>query len=167
MKLGATLAVCALLVSAPACKNSSSSSGGGNPKIGDTVTFDDSEWVVIEAKDVGRVLKSNSEFNDEQKKTNGRFIQVHFKVTNKDKKEQIVMDAPKIVDDKGGEYPAIQGESSFVPAKTKSIGLQTLNPSTPAEFWTVIEVTPNAKNLKLEVHGFSLLNEKKDIELGL
>jgi hypothetical protein len=166
--LGAILVLLGALL---ACKGGSSSSSGGSSsstaKLGDTVTFDDSEWVVIEAKDAGKSIKSNSEFNEEKKDTTGRFVQVHYKVTNKGKKEEMLLDRPKIVDDKGREFGPIDMESFYVPAKAKTIGLETLQPSMPKEFWTVIEVPADATKLKFQVHGFSLLGDKKNVDLNL
>ena len=110
--LGAMLVLLGALL---ACKGGSSSSSsttsGGTAKMGEAVTFDDSEWIVIEAKDAGKSLKSNSEFNEEEKKTEGRFIQVHYKVTNKGKKEEMLLDRPKVVDDKGREFGPIDMEA--------------------------------------------------------
>ncbi|HEY1955019.1 MAG TPA: hypothetical protein VGH28_05390 [Polyangiaceae bacterium] len=162
-------AMLVLLVGLVACKGGShgSSSSTGTAKMGETVTFDDSEWIVIEAKDAGKSIKSNSEFNEEEKKTEGRFIQVHYKVTNKGKKEEMLLDRPKIVDDKGREFGPIDMESFYVPAKAKTIGLDTLQPSMPKEYWTVIEVPADAKTLKFQVHGFSLLGDKKNVDLGM
>ncbi len=164
-------AMLVLLAGLLACKGgshgSSSSSSSSTAKLGETVTFDDSEWIVIEAKDAGKSIKSNSEFNEEEKKSEGRFIQVHYKVTNKGKKEEMLLDRPKIVDDKGREFGPIDMESFYVPAKAKTIGLDTLQPSMPKEYWTVIEVPADAKNLKFQVHGFSLLGDKKNVDLGI
>jgi hypothetical protein len=165
--LGAMLVLLGALL---ACKGGSSSSSSGSAstaKLGDTVTFDDSEWIVMEAKDAGKSIKSNSEFNEEKKDTTGRFVQVHYKVTNKGKKEEMLLDRPKIVDDKGREFGPIDMESFYVPAKAKTIGLETLQPSMPKEFWTVIEVPADAKTLKFQVHGFSLLGDKKNVDLNL
>ena len=164
-------AMLVLLGALLACKGGSSSSGSGSSsstaKMGETVTFDDSEWVVVEAKDAGKALKSNSEFNEEEKKTEGRFVQVHYKVTNKGKKEEMLLDRPKVVDDKGREFGPIDMESFYVPAKSKTIGLDTLQPSMPKDYWTVIEVPADAKGLKFQVHGFSLLGDKKNVDLGI
>ena len=157
-----------LLAGLLACKGGSKSSSSSSTvaKMGDTVTFDDAEWIVIEAKDAGKTIKPNSEF-EQDKKTEGRFIEVHFKVTNKDKKEQMLFEPPKIVDDKGREFGPIDMQSSYVPAKAKTIGLDSLQPSMPKEYWTVIEVPADAKNLKFQVHGFSLLSEKKQVDIGI
>ena len=37
----------------------------------------------------------------------------------------------------------------------------------PKEYWTVIEIPADAKNLKFQVHGFSLLSEKKQVDIGI
>jgi hypothetical protein len=163
-------AMLVLLGALLACKGGSSSSSGSSAataKLGETVTFDDSEWVVVEAKDVGKTIKSNSEFNEEKKETPGRFIQVHYKVTNKGKKEEMMLDRPKVLDDKGREFGPIDMETFYVPAKAKTIGLETLQPSMPKEFWTVVEVPADAKALKFQVHGFSLLSDKKNVDIAL
>jgi hypothetical protein len=165
--LGAMLVLLGALL---ACKGGSSSSGGSSSaaaKIGETVTVDDSEWVIVEAKDVGKSLKSNSEFNEEKKDTAGRFIQVHYKVTNKGKKEEMMFNPPKVLDDKGREFGPVDMENFYVPAKTKTIGLESLQPSIAKEFWTCIEVPADAKALKFQIHGFSLLSDKKTVDLAL
>jgi hypothetical protein len=164
-------AMLVLLGALLACKGGSSSSGSGSSastsKIGETVTFDDSDWVVTEAKDAGKSLKSNSEFNEEEKKTEGKFVQIHYKVTNKGKKEEMLLDPPKVVDDKGREFGHIEMESSYVPAKGKTITLDTIQPSMSKEYWTVVEVPADAKGLKFQIHGFSLLGDKKSVDLGM
>lgn len=164
---GAMLVLLAGLMACKGGSHGSSSSSSATAKLGETITFDDSEWVVIEAKDAGKSLKSNSEFNQEDKKTEGRFIEVHYKVTNKGKKEEMLLNHPKVVDDKGREFGPIEMESLYVPAKAKTIGFDTLQPSMPKEFWTVVEVPADAKGLKFQVHGFSLLGDKKNVDLGL
>ena len=166
--LGAMLVLLGALL---ACKGGSSSGGsggsGGTAKIGDTITFDDSEWVVVEAKDSGKSIKSNNEFNPEEKKTDGRFISVHYKLTNKGKKEEMLFNHPKIIDGQNREFGPIEMEGFYVPKSAKTVGLETLQPSLPKEFWTVIEVPADAKSLKFQVHGFSLLGDKKTVDLAL
>jgi len=153
-----------------ACKNGSSSASASSvpSKIGDTLTFDGSEWTVIEARDAGKTLKSNSEFGEEDKKTEGRFIQVHFKVSNKGSKEEMLLDKPKILDDKGREFSPIDMESFYVPAKAKTLAaFESLPPNVVKECWTVIDVPADAKSLKFQVHGFGVLNEKRAVDLAL
>ena len=140
---------------------------GSGSKLGERVSFADCDWVVMEARDAGRELKSNSEFNEETKETSGRFIQVHYKLTNTSSKEEMLLDRPKIIDAKGREFGPVDMESFFVPRKAKTVGLDTLQPSLPKEYWTVIEVAADARDLAFRVHGFDLLGPKRDVPLGL
>jgi hypothetical protein len=167
VKLARALGVIAIAFTLVACKDKAAAGGTNGPtKMGEVVKLEDSEWTVIEARDAGKTMKSNSETNNEEKKTAGRFIEVHFKITNKGTKEEMVL-PPKIVDDKNREFEAIDSESDYVPAKAQTLGFATLVPNTPREFWTVIEVPADAKSLKLQVHGFTTRDEKKNIDLGL
>jgi hypothetical protein len=136
-------------------------------KLGIPVTFSDCEWIVVEARNAGKELKSNSEFNEDTKTTEGRLIQVHYKVTNNTSKEEMILDRPKIVDQKGREFGPIDMESFYVPKKSKTIGLDTLQPSIAKEYWTVIEVPADAHELAFRVHGFSLVGPTRDVPLGL
>ena len=136
-------------------------------RLGATISFADSEWIVMEARDVGKEMKSNSEFVDETKTTQGRFIQVHYKVTNTTKKEEMLLDRPKIVDGRGREFGPVDMESFYVPRRAKTIGLDTLQPSIAKEYWTVIEVATGANDLAFRVHGFSLTGPTRDVPLGL
>jgi len=150
------------------CKGSKGGSGSnGDAKIGDTVKFDDSEWVVIEAKDVGKTLKSNSVGNTDEKKATGRFIQIHYKVTNTGKQEQMVFKHPKVIDGAKKEFEALEDESNYVPAKTSTIGLVTLVPNVMKEYWSVIDVGADSKTLKLRLHPIALIGDEKDVDLNL
>ena len=134
--------------------------------IEETVPFDDSEWVVLEAKDLGKKLKANTEYAEE-KSTEGRFVAVRYKVTNKGAKEAHVLDAPKLTDGKGRAYGAIDLEAFYVPEKGKTLGLEVLAPGEAKEAWTVFESPPDAKELKLEIHGLGLFGQKKLVDVGL
>ena len=136
-------------------------------RIGERVAFEDSEWVVIEARSAGKTLKSNSEFMSDPKTTAGRFIQIHFRLTNKTKKEQMLLDQPKLVDARSRAFGPIEMESYYVPPKAKTIMLEVLQPDIAKEYWTVIEVPADAEGLRFEMHGFSLLGPTKSVDLGL
>jgi hypothetical protein len=67
--------------------------GGGRPKVVGTVklneemVFHDSKWVVVEARDVGKSLKATDpEAEVKERKTDGRFLLVRYKVSNIGKK---------------------------------------------------------------------------------
>jgi hypothetical protein len=165
--------IAVLWTGAIGCKdktNASSSGGSGDPgktaKVGEAVLFGDSDWTVVEVKDAGKKLKANSDYGEE-KVTEGRFVQVHYRVTNKGKKEEHVLDTPKVVDAKGRVFAPIDMESFYVPAKTKSLGLEALPPSQPKDYWTVVEVPGDATGLAFQIHGLGLFGDTKVVELGL
>jgi hypothetical protein len=147
---------------------STESAPSSTARLGERITLSDSEWIVMEARDAGKSLKSTSEFVEETKTTEGRLIQVHYKVTNNTSREQMILDRPKIVDQKGRQFGPVDMESFYVPKKTKTIGLDTLQPSLPKEYWTVIEVPADSRDLAFRVHGFDLVGgASRDVPLGL
>ena len=129
--------------------------------------FDDCDWWILEARDAGKSVHSNSEYNDEDKTTTGRFIQVHYKLTNLGQKEEMMLVRAKIEDDKGREFDPVDMESFYVPAHAKTVGLDTIVPGVEQEYWTVIEVPADARDLHIKVHGFSLIGPQKRVPLGL
>ena len=50
-------------------------------------------------------------------------MQVHFKITNKSKKEGVMGDVPKLVDTTGREFGTIETASSFRPKDTNGVFL--------------------------------------------
>ena len=146
--------------------SSGSSSSGAAQKMGETVTFDDSDWIVVDAKDLGKKVTSNLDESD-TKTTDGKFIQVHFKVTNKGKKEEMVLDPPKVVDDKSREFGPVDMQSFYVPKNAKTLSLDSLPPSMQREYYSIIEVPADAKSLKLQIQGLGIMGDKKKVDLGI
>ena len=134
-------------------------------KIGEVLTFEDSDWTVLEVKDGGKKMQSNNAYS-EAKTTEGRFLQIRYRVMNKGKKDEHVLDTPKIVDVTGREFGPIPLEAFFVPPGTKSLGLDAIHPRTDREFWTVIEVPSDAIGLRFQTHGLGLFGKKKLVDLG-
>lgn len=150
-----------------ACKGSGTSgSSGGSGKIGEAIKLDDSTWTVIEAKDLGKDLKPTGEFA-EAKKTTGKFLQVHYKVTNTGKKQETLLETPKVLDKGGREFGHVEMESDYIPKGSKAAILETLQPSMEKDFYTVIEIPADASGLKLQLTGLGLLGEKKTIDLAM
>lgn len=163
MKHAFIAALCLLFF---ACKaHGTSNTSSADAKLNEVVTFDDAQWVVVEAKDLGKTLKSHDS-KEEDKTTKGRFVEVHYKVTNKTDKEQMLVDPPKIVDDKNNELAALETEAFYVPANAKALGLSTLLPNVTNEFWTVIEAPADAKGLKFQVRSIAP-SKTKNVDLGL
>jgi hypothetical protein len=167
--LAALLMVLGVLLACKGGKDSGGSgSSGGTAKLGEQVKLDESAWTVIEAKDLGKSIKATSElFADEKKDTTGKFVQVHYKVVNNGKKQETLLDTPKIVDSKSREFGPIQSESEYVPKGSKAAILETLQPSMEKDFYTIIEVPADATGLKVQVTGLGLLGDKKMVDIGM
>jgi len=158
----------AALVVLSACKSSHHAATGVAPaRIGDAVKFDDSEWVVLDVNDAGKVLESTSAINHETRKTEGRFVIVHYKVTNSTKDEQMLITPPKIVDKKGDGVEHIAMESFFLPPSEKTVALDTLEPNQPREYWTVFDVPAGATGLQCEFHALAAFGQKREVDLKL
>jgi hypothetical protein len=137
------------------------------PKVGELVKFDDSEWTVVETKDMGQKLASNNQFQ-EPAKTDGRYIYVKFKVKNLTNKEERIMDHPKVVDSQGREFGAFDHETFYLPKGVKSMSLEALPSSMQKEFGAIYEVPADAKTLTFEARSLAMFGtDKKKIALGL
>ena len=159
--------------SSSASHSYSSGGGGGgspattsDPEIGDEVDVGDSTWTVIDTKDMGATLYSTSAYGT-TKTTRGRFIQVHYKVVNNGKKAEVLLDSPKIVDSKSREFSAIPGEYEYLPVGVKSGVLESLQPSIDQEFYTIIEVPPDAKHLKVMLTALGLAGDHDYVDIDL
>jgi hypothetical protein len=136
--------------------------------IGDRVEMDESTWVVVDAKDLGKNINATSElFADEKKHTSGRFIQIHYKVTNTGKKQEMLLDPPKLVDNKSREFGAMESESEYIPDGTKTAILETLQPSMEKHFYTIVEVPADAVDLKVQLTDLGFGGDKETVDIDL
>ncbi len=144
---------------------------GTHVKIGKTVTLGDTVWVIVEATDWGKTVTGNSNLEPDMPHgdgtTDGRFVGVHYKLTNLGAAERMIEGVPKIVDERGREFGPMDMESLYVPEQAKTVSLATLPPHEQKEFWTVIALPPDAVKLRFEVWNFSAPDDKSLIPLGL
>ncbi len=152
----------------PAASGVAKSEEGTKPaaaaaKVGDTVKFDDSTWVVVSAKDIGKKLKSV--LGD--KTTEGKFVKVVFKVTNTTKEEERIMDHPKLLDDQGREFGNFDEASMYLPDNEKTMTLEQLPAGMPKTFSAIYEVPDDAKGLKFQARALSALGNKTLVDLGI
>jgi len=149
------------------CVGGSDSDSDKPAKLGDTVTFkNDSEWEVLDAKDFGKTIAPNSEFQDPGK-TKGRFIRVHYKVTNKGKKSESILDGPKLIDGKGREFETWSESAFYMPKDGKSITLEPLPPDMSKEFYAIYEVPKDASDLKFQARALEAFGKKRLVDLEL
>jgi hypothetical protein len=143
-------------------------SGSDKPaKIGETVAFKgDSEWEVVDAKDFGKTIEASNDFTDPGK-TKGRFIRVHYKVTNKGKKSESILEGPKLVDGKGREFETWSEGYSYLPKNGKAITLEPLPPDMEKEFYAIYEVPADAEDLKFQARALEAFGKKRTVDLEL
>ena len=159
------MAVAVVLV---ACKaKHQAPTDAGPAKIGDTVTFDDSEWVIVEAKDAGKVLASTSAVHRDELHAAGRFVEVHYRVTNKSDHEEMLAVPPKIVDAQKDEIEHLELEGPYVPPNAKVFALDTLEPHKQRDLWTIFDVPATGTGLKCQLHALKAFGEARDVDLGM
>lgn len=135
-------------------------------KVGDTVKFDDSEWVILEAKTLGAKMAPTSPFG-EPAKTDGKFVYVRFKVKNLGNKQETIFDHPKVVDAKGREFDHYQQQYSYLPKGVKGMALEQLPASMTKEFGAVYEIPADATALVFQARALEIAGERKNVALGL
>jgi hypothetical protein len=134
-------------------------------KLGTATTIGDSEWTVLDIVNRGTTMKANESY-EKDAVTTGSFIQVHFKIANKSKKEGVMGDVPKLVDTTGREFGTIETASSFRPKDTNGVFLDKLQPSMTKEFTEIYEIPAGVTSVSLKAHDFGLFGSDKTIALG-
>jgi hypothetical protein len=136
-------------------------------KIGDEVSFNDSTWVVLSAEDKGNTIQSNNQFQKDAE-TTGKFVLVHFKVTNLSKKEQRIINIPKVIDSDGREFKHHDKQTFYIPKGSETMTNKALPASLPKEFYGVYEVPADAKGLRFQTRDLSsvISPDYKLVELG-
>ena len=134
-------------------------------KLGTATTIGDSEWTVVDIVNRGSTMKANESY-EKDALTTGSFIQVHFKIANKSKKEGVMGDVPKLVDATGREFGTIETASSFRPKDTNGVFLDKVQPSMTKEFTEIYEIPAGVTSVSLKAHDFGLFGSDKTIDLG-
>jgi hypothetical protein len=132
-------------------------------KVGEVVKFDDSQWEVVSAKNLGTNLQGITG----NKTSQGKFIKVEFKVTNLSKKEESILDHPKLLDDKDREFGPMDDQSLYIPDPERTITLESLPPSMMKRFSAIYEVPADAKGLVFQARALSAFGDKKKVVLGM
>jgi hypothetical protein len=134
-------------------------------KIGDKITFDDSEWMVVSAKMLGHRAKSNNQFQKDAV-TEGKFILVGFKVRNLTNREDRIFDVPKLVDSQGREFGNYDEENFYIPRDSKTITIEALPSNITKQFYALYEVAADSRELKFQVRALSAFGDKVPVQLG-
>jgi len=109
---------------------------------------------VLNAWDEGGTLRSNNQFQKDAQ-TAGKFIVIHFKVTNLGNKEQRIFDTPKLIDSQGREFGQYDGQAFYIPQGSKSMTFEALPASLTKEFHCVYEVPADAVGLRFQARDIT------------
>lgn len=136
-------------------------------KIGDEVLLSDSKWLVLKAEDKGNTLMAVSRFSKDAT-TTGKFVLVHFKVTNLSNKE-VQIDKAVLVDSQGREFSTFGDQYKYLPKEAKKLDIfNPLPASVPKEFYGIYEVPADANGLRFRARDMRPFDsrEYKLVELG-
>lgn len=134
-----------------------------DPKVGETVKFDDSEWVVVS----GKVIGNNINGITGNKKTAGKFVKVEFKVTNTSKQDETILDHPKLIDDQSREFKPIDDQALYIQEPEQTLTLESLPPSLMKRFSAIYETPADSKGFRFEARALSAFGERKKVALGM
>lgn len=136
-----------------------------NHTVGEKVSFDDSDWIVLDARDIGSVLPAGA--FTESKRSEGKFVYVRFKVTNKTLKQEAVLFTPAILDEKGRRFEEMDSTLLYLPDGEVSMTMEALPPGLPKTFSSIFEVPTDASGLVFLTRNFSILDKiEKGVNLG-
>lgn len=141
-------------------------------KVGDNVEVGRVRWNVLEAKDLGNVLKGSASnypsfTDDKQANANSKFVSITVEVENLDTSMKSVTDL-SIVDSKGREFTSSSDASDWVPQEKEMFLLSNLNPNVPQQFTSIYEIPNDATDLHVEVDDLSFWgSDETNISLGL
>ena len=153
--------------------SSSSSSSSGSAAvaaqekfaIGDSVKFDDAEWTVIEAREMGSTLGGN--MFTEAKQSEGKFVYVRYKVTNNTNEEQSVLFTPAVQDSKGRRFEELNDLAFYLPEGQTGMTMEQLPSGLPKTFSAIFEVPADATGILFLTRNFATWSkEEKGVELG-
>ena len=134
-------------------------------KIGDKVTFDDSEWAVVEARQLGSTL-SGGEFV-EVKRSEGKFVYVRFKLINKTSEQQAVLFTPSVKDSKGRTFEELDDLAMYLGEGETGMTLEQLPAGLTKTFSAIFEVPSDATGLSFMTRSFAAFrSQEKAVQLG-
>lgn len=135
-------------------------------KMGKPFMIDDAEWLVIEAKDLGKSVKPTAEYEEKVAKTEGRFVQVKYKVTNKGKQPGHVFEV-KLTDSQDRVFGPWDKQLAYLPKDADDHFLDEVQPSMAHTYVQIFELPADAKGLKLRGAGFGIFAANKEIDIKL
>jgi hypothetical protein len=130
------------------------------------VVFHDSTWVVLEAKNMGSVLKPRNSFGEEAK-TEGVFILVKYQVVNTTKVEKRIIVEPVLVDSSLREFKTYDKQKSYFPVEGETITFEALPASITRTYYGIYEVAKDSKEIVFRARSLETLTQDfKNIPLA-
>ncbi len=130
------------------------------------VVFYDSTWIVLEAKNMGSVLKPRNPFGEEAK-TEGVFILVKYQVINTTKAEKRIIVEPVLVDSSLREFKTYDKQKSYFPVEGETITFEALPSSITRTYYGVYEVAKDSKEIVFRARSLETLTQDfKNIPLA-
>lgn len=137
----------------------------GAAAIGDKVRFGDSEWIVLEAHELGTMLPGN-DFVESIRSQGGRFIYVRYQLTNLTNEEEQIAFTPQLIDSKGRNYEEHEESSLYLPEGDDGLTLTALPASLPRTFGAIYEVPLDSEGLHFMTRSFAFMrSEQKPVRL--
>ena len=103
----------------------------------------------------------------EDKRSEGKFIFVRYKVTNNTNEEQSVLFTPAVQDSKGRRFEEMDDLEMYLPEGQTGMTMEQLPSGLPKTFTGIFEVPADASGMLFLTRDFSALGkEEKGVELG-
>ena len=135
--------------------------------IGDTVDFGDSSWVVQSARELGSILPKKNLFVKDRT-SEGKFIYVRFKVTNRTNEEEQIAFSPAVRDSKGRRYEEMDETEMYLPEGETGITLEALPASLSKTFSAIFEVPKDSEGVVFLARSLGFLDKvEKSVALNL
>ena len=128
------------------------------------VTFDDSKWVLLDAKNLGAVVGRDS---TSQKRTTGKFIWVVFNVTNTTSEEEMVLYTPTLQDSKNRVFKEMDEQELYSAEGAETMISEQLPAGLKKTFQAIYEVPADATGLCFQARSLADQGDAKPIATGL
>jgi hypothetical protein len=135
------------------------------PIVGSEVKLGNMTWVILAAKDLGSVLKSDNQFTKDVT-TSGRFVSVRYRITNGGTSE-IYYQTPDLYDSAKRRFGSATNVLTWIPEVEWCI-FEKLNPGITKTCTAIYEMPLDAQSLVAQVTELgALLGKNAQVDLGL
>jgi hypothetical protein len=152
------LALLAILSAAPCFADD-----GKIYQMGEFVDFDDSQWIVLSAFNLGNRLGGDE--LTEAKTSEGNFIKVTYKVKNKGSSEEQIIETPKLKDSEGNEYNELDDVGMYLQEGENEMTLSQLPAHISKTFVSIYEIPAESKGQMFMARSLGMLPNYKAVSI--